>query len=425
MTKNIIEYLQSRGFIDALTSDELKQIVEKPIKVYVGFDPTADSLHLGNLIGIMALAHFQRFGHTPVVVLGGTTGRIGDPSGKSVERPLLDAETILQNVDAIGRHFEQVLDSSGSLPRPIVVNNDEWFHGLGMIDFLRDVGKHFRLGSMIAKDTVKSRLESEEGISYTEFSYQIIQAYDFYHLHTHHDVLLQMGGSDQWGNITAGIEFTRKRTGRSVYGLTWPLLTRSDGKKFGKTAEGAIWLSAQKCSPYQFYQYLYRVPDSDVIHMMKMLTFMELEEIAEIEKEMQLPSYIPNSAQMRLAEEVTRMLHGQDGLNTARKVTEGAAPGKEAKLDGAVLKEIASDMPSINLTESEVIGKTYAELAVLSGLLPSKGEANRLLKNGGGYLNNDKVEDPTYPTSKEDLIDGVFLLIGAGKKKKVLIHISS
>jgi len=424
MTENIIEYLQSRGFVDTLSSDQIKYLVEKPTKVYVGFDPTADSLHLGNLIGIMALAHFQRFGHTPVVVLGGTTGRIGDPSGKSVERPLLDAETILDNVHAIRLHFEQVLDFSGTLPKPVILNNDNWYHNMGMIDYLRDVGKHFRLGAMLAKDTVKSRLESEEGISYTEFSYQIIQAYDFYHLHTQEEVQIQMGGSDQWGNITAGIEFTRKMTGRSVYGLTWPLLTRSDGKKFGKTAEGAIWLSAEKCSPYQFYQYLYRVPDADVVHMLKMLTFLELDEIAAIEKTMKSAGYVANSAQKRLTEEVTRIIHGEKGLNTALKVTAGAAPGKEAELDATVLKEIAGDMPSVTLSKGDVVGKTFADLAVLSGLLHSKGEANRLLKNGGAYLNNDKLTDPARAVSEGDVIDEEFLLLGAGKKKKVLIKLS-
>lgn len=423
MSSNVIEYLKSRGFIDNLSSKEIEGLVFEPTKVYVGFDPTADSLHLGNLIGIMVLAHFQRFGHTPVVVLGGTTGRIGDPSGKSVERPLLDIETINRNVNSIRLHFEQVLDFSGDLPMPSIVNNDEWYHNFGMVDYLRDVGKHFRLGTMLAKDTVKTRLASDEGISYTEFSYQIIQAYDFYYLNKDQGVMIQMGGSDQWGNITAGIEFTRKMTGKAVYGLTWPLLTRSDGKKFGKTAEGAVWLSAEKCSPYQLYQYLYRIPDADIIHMLKMLTFLDLNEVASIEQSMEQPEYEPNTAQRRLAEEVTRMLHGETGLQTALKVTEGARPGKAAKLDAATLKEIAGDLPTVALAKEDVLGKKYAELAVLSGLLASKGEANRLVKNGGGYLNNQKISDANLELVNDDLIDGVYLLIGAGKKKKVLIEI--
>ncbi|MDN3506178.1 MAG: tyrosine--tRNA ligase [Simkaniaceae bacterium] len=418
---NVIEYLQKRGCIDALTSEEIAKSCEKPMKVYVGFDPTADSLHLGNLFGIILLSHFQRFGHTPVIVLGGTTGRIGDPSGKSIERPLLDVETILNNVHSIRLHFEQILDFEGDLPRPIIVNNDEWYQNFGVIDFMREVGKHFRVGAMLSKESVKARLHSEEGISYTEFSYQLIQAYDFYYLNAQYDVSMQMGGSDQWGNITAGIDLTRRLTGRSVYGLTWPLLTRSDGKKFGKSEEGAIWLSAKKCSPYQFYQYLMRIPDDDVISMMKKLTYMELEEIEEIEQQMQSSSYAPNSAQKRLAEEITRIVHGKEGLEKALKVTEGAAPGKEAKLDADVLREIAQDMPNISLSKEDVVGKSYAELAALSGLLTSKGEGGRMLKNGGAYLNNDKITDPAKMVENGDLIDGEYLLLGAGKKKKVLI----
>ncbi len=425
MADTIIEYLKERGFVDAVTGDELVKACGNPIKVYAGFDPTADSLHLGNLIGIMALAHFQRFGHTPVVLLGGTTGRIGDPSGKSHERPLLDSAAIKHNVQSIKSHFEQVLDFSGKLPVPIILNNDEWFSQFNVVDFLRDVGKHFRVGPMLAKESVRARFQSEEGISFTEFSYQMIQGYDFYHLYKEKEVVLQIGGSDQWGNITAGIELTRKLIGKSVYGLTWPLLTRSDGKKFGKSEQGAIWLAADKCSPYQFYQYLVRMPDADVIHMLKMLTFLELKEIAAIEASMQQPDYIANTAQKRLAEEVTRIIHGEERLQKALKTTEGAAPGKAAKLDGEVLKEISADMPSATLSSSEVIGMRYADLATAAGLLASKGEANRLLKNGGAYLNNEKVVDPGLKIKEEDLIDGEYLLLGAGKKKKTLIKLSN
>lgn len=420
---DIIEHLQSRGFVDSVTSDELANHLKTPQKIYVGFDPTADSLHLGNLIGIMALAHCQKFGHTPVVVLGGTSGRIGDPSGKSVERPLLDTETINSNVNSIRLHFEQILQFEGTLPRPIIVNNDDWYHNFTIVDFLREVGKHCRMGPMLSKEMVRTRLESEEGLSFTEFTYQIIQGYDFYHLNAEYGVTVEMGGTDQWGNIVSGIEITRKIAGRQVYGLTWPLLTRSDGKKFGKSEEGAIWLSAKKTSPYKFYQYLIRVPDPDVIHMMKMFTFMPLEEINEIEAQMQSPSYLPNTAQKRLAEEVTRIVHGKKGLETALKVTEGAAPGKETELNAETLQEIASDMPNVSLREKDIVGQCYADLAVAAGLLSSKGEANRLLKNGGAYLNNEKITDPSHVVTSEDLIDGKFLLIAAGKKKKALIKV--
>lgn len=423
MTKSLLQQLSERGFIDHLSSDELSAHLESPRKVYVGFDPTADSLHLGNLIGIMALAHFQRAGHTPVIVLGGTTGRIGDPSGKDQERPLLDEGTIQKNVQGIRRHFEQILDFSGKTPKPQLLNNDEWYQDFSMIDFLRDVGKHFRIGPMLAKESVRTRLQSEEGMSFTEFSYQLIQGYDFYHLFTNQGVTLQMGGSDQWGNITAGIEITRKLAQKSVYGLVWPLLTRSDGKKFGKSESGAIWLSAEKTSPYQFYQYFFRVPDADVIHMLKMLTFLGVEEIKGIEREMSQEGYPPNQAQKRLAEEVTRLIHGESGLETALKVTTSAAPGKETELDVATLQSLAKELPCISLSGEEAEGLRYADLAVQAGLLSSKGEANRLLKNGGAYLNNKKVTDPAFTLSKNDFVEGRFVLLGAGKKKKALITI--
>jgi tyrosyl-tRNA synthetase len=421
--KNIIDCLKERGFIDAVTSEELRERANKPLKVYVGFDPTADSLHLGSLVGIMGLAWFQKFGHTPVVILGGATGRIGDPSGKSTERPLLDRQAIETNILGIRQHFEKILDFSNSANRPLLVNNDEWFAKIGFIDFLRDVGKHFRVGQMLAKDSVRSRLASEEGISFTEFSYQLLQSYDFYHLLKDHDVCLQMGGSDQWGNITAGIELIRKLSGQAAYGLTFPLITRSDGKKFGKSEEGAIWLSPERCSPYQFYQYLVRVADADVLMLMRMLTFMEMEEIRGIEAAMKGANYQPNTAQKRLAEEVTRIVHGEEGLQTALRVTEGAMPGAKALLTAEALKEIAADMPNVSLASDQVVEQKYVDVAVTSGLFSSKGEATRLIQNGGAYLNDVKVEDPQLRLKKEDLIGGEYLLLGAGKKKKMLVKI--
>lgn len=421
--KKVIACLKERGLFDAITGEEVLDLSSKPCKIYVGFDPTADSLHLGHLMGAIVLAWFQRFGHTPVVVLGGATGRIGDPSGKSVERPLLDQATIIENIKAIRKQFEAILSSSDSGAKPLILNNDEWFAGYLFVDFLRDIGKHFRVGSMLAKESVRSRLESEEGISFTEFSYQLLQAYDFYYLHHRHGVLIQAGGSDQWGNITAGIELIRKLSGEAAYGLTFPLLTRSDGKKFGKTEEGTIWLSAKRCSPYQFYQYLVRIPDSDVIKFMRMLTFMDLKEIEKHEEEMASPGYIPNTAQKKLAEEITRMIHGEEGLEAALRVTQGAAPGSKASLDPETLKEIAVDMPHVSFSRDEVIGQKFVELAVRSGLTSSKGEAVRLIANGGAYLNNEKIEDPHFCISSKHLIGEKYLLLGAGKKKKILVHL--
>lgn len=422
---HVLDCLKERGLIDAISSEELYEKAKRPIKAYVGFDPTADSLHVGNLVGIVVLRWFQIYGHIPVIVLGGATGRIGDPSGKNRERPLLDAETIEKNIQAIRKNFTNIFDFKDPRTKPLFFNNDGWFADFRLIDFLRDVGKHFRLGPMLSKESVRSRLESEEGMSFTEFTYQMLQAYDFYYLLTHNDVILQMGGSDQWGNITAGIELIRKLSDRPGYGLAWPLLTRSDGKKFGKSEEGAIWLSAERCSYYQFYQYLVRVSDNDVIKLMRMITFMDMEEIRTIEASMQKPSYVPNSAQQRLAEEVTRMVHGEEGLQTALKVTQAAAPGAESTLDLETLMNVAHDMPHVELKKSEVEGQKFVDIALLSQLVSSKGEATRLIQNGGAYLNNQKVDDPQLKITSNDIIGGQFLLVAAGKKKKILIKIQS
>lgn len=422
---NVIECLKERGLLDAITSEELLKKLEQPIKLYCGFDPTADSLHIGNLVGMVILRWFQKYGHTPVVILGGATGRVGDPSGKSVERPLLSSSAIDYNIARIRRHFEAVLDFFHPKARPLVFNNDEWFSKFSFIDFLRDVGKHFRLGTMLAKESVKSRLNSEEGISFTEFSYQLLQAYDFYHLYAEHGVCLQIGGSDQWGNITEGVDLARKLSGAQVFGLTFPLLTRSDGKKFGKSEQGAIWLAAERCSPYDFYQYFVRIPDADVIKMLRVLTFVDMQEIRAYEAQMQAKDYIPNTVQKRLAEEMTRMIHGEEGLAKALKVTASAAPGTDTVLDPESLREIAKDMPSIELPLSEIVGQKFIDVAVKIGLLPSKSEATRLIQNAGAYLNNVRVDSTDFRLTQEALVGGEFLVFGSGKKKKMLVKVKT
>lgn len=321
------------------------------------------------------------------------------------------------NVAAIRNQFERCLKS------PIVLNNDDWLGKFSLIDFLRDVGKHFRVGPMLGKDSVRSRIQSEEGISFTEFTYQVLQGYDFYHLSQEEGITLQMGGSDQWGNITAGMELSRKLNGKPLFGMTFPLLTRSDGAKFGKSEGGAIWLDPQKTSPYQFYQYLVRVADADVTRMMRMITFMDLKEIEEFEKAFASGDFTPNAAQKRLAEGVTRFVHGDKGVEIALRVTEAAAPGSKATLDPEVLREIAKDMPTATLAMGDVVEKSYAEVATKAGLLNSKGEAVRLIKNGGAYLNNEKVDDQSFVIENKHVIGGEYLLFGSGKKKKILIKI--
>ncbi len=421
--RNVIDVLQERGFIEAMTSEEVRQLTEKPVVVYCGFDPTADSLHLGNLVSIMGLAWFQKFGHTPIAIVGGATGMIGDPSGKSVERQLLDEATIQTNLKGIRKNLETVIDFQSKDTKAMILNNFDWFKTFSYVTFLRDVGKLFRLGPMLAKESVKTRMNSEEGMSYTEFSYQLLQGFDFLHLFENYCVTIQLGGSDQWGNITAGTDLIRKVHGKSAYGITWPLITRSDGQKFGKSEKGAVWLSPEKLSAYEFYQYLIRVTDEDTIKMMRMLTFMEMDEIRRYEKMMKEPNYVPNTSQKRLAEEITRLVHGEEGLKTAIKVTEGVAPGSNARLDAEVLESLAQDMPSIELGSNDVLNKKLIDLLVEIGLQPSKGEARRIIRNGGVYINNQKIEDENCSIGDNHLISNRLILIAAGKKNKMLIRI--
>jgi tyrosyl-tRNA synthetase len=348
---------------------------------------------------------------------------IGDPSGKSQERVLLDESSIKTNLKGITKNFGQILDFNDPSCKPIVLDNFDWFKKFTVIDFLREVGKHFRLGPMLAKDSVRARLNSEEGMSYTEFTYQILQSYDFLYLYDNYGVQLEIGGSDQWGNITAGMELVRKLRSASVAGLTFPLLTTSEGKKFGKSEKGAIWLSPDKLSPYEFYQYLFRCSDADVIMLMKILTFMEMSEINEIERMMASPDYVPNTAQKRLAEEVTRIVHGEEALNKALRATEAAAPGSKAALNTEMLEQISGDMPTHNLKASEIVKQKLVDFIVTIGLQASKGDARRLIRNGGVYLNNVKVTDENLIIEEKDLIEGRMLLLALGKKNKVLVRV--
>ncbi len=422
MSENVFDVLKKRGFIDQITAHELEKALKKPMSFYVGFDPTADSLHIGHLVAIIALTWLQKYGHKGYALIGGATARIGDPSGKSIERPLLDDISIQNNISEIDAFLKEVVQRNCDQENPItIVNNQNWYQDFSCIDFLRDVGRYFRLGTMLAKESVKIRVNSEEGMSFTEFSYQVLQSYDFYHLHKQHGITLQLGGSDQWGNITAGIDFGRKMGSDHLFGLTFPLLTRSDGKKFGKTESGAVWLSSKRLSPYQFYQYFMKIPDADVIQMMKMLTFMDFEEIEELEQMMWKEDYVPNTAQKRLAKEVTFFVHGSEGLAVALKVTEAIIPGSPAKLDGEILREISSDMPHVTLNKEDLSDKTIADIFAMSKLTTSKSEATKLIKNGGAYLNNQKIDNPALEIAEKDLIDGQYILLSRGKKNRLLI----
>ncbi|KAG2485358.1 hypothetical protein HYH03_015851 [Edaphochlamys debaryana] len=430
---NVVSVLRARGLVQEITAAEELEAAAGAgrLSVYCGFDPTADSLHLGNLLGIVVLAWFQRCGHEPVALLGGATGRVGDPSGRSTERPVLSEEQIEGNVSAIGALLRSVLlrNSPPGAPPVRVLNNLDWFGPMSFLAFLREVGKFARVGTMMAKDSVRTRMESEQGISFTEFTYQLLQGYDFVHLCREHGVRVQIGGSDQWGNITAGTDLIRRLLGGegkeppACYGLTFPLLVDSEGRKFGKSVGGAIWLSAERLSPYKFYQYLFQVTDADVIKLLKMLTFLPLSEVDALQAAMGQPGYVPNTAQRRLAEEVTRFVHGEEGLAQAIKATEALKPGAATQLDAATLETVAGDAPSAALPRAAVEGALLADVMATVKLQPSKSAARKLIKGGGVYLNNAKVGEELYKLAPADLIDGRMLLLAAGKKNKMLIRI--
>ncbi|MCH9620680.1 MAG: Tyrosine--tRNA ligase [Chlamydiia bacterium] len=419
---DIVSYLESRGLVEEISSNELREFLKTPRSLYIGIDPTASSIHLGNLVGLIVLRMCQNFGHRPVVVMGGATAMIGDPSGKSVERPLLSQEEIDQNIASISKTVESCLDYSNEKTKPIILNNTDWYNSMSMIDYLRDVGKGFRVGPMLGKESVRTRLNSEQGMSYTEFSYQLLQGYDFYHLNKVHNVELQIGGSDQYGNITAGIDYTRKTASKRVFGLAFPLLTRSDGKKFGKSEEGAIWLSRDMLSPFNFYQHILRFPDADMISMIKRLTFLSLETIKDLEKRQVAGDVKSFELQKILAEILTEFVHGKAGLEEAKSATNAMAIGS-GEVNKEALKAALPSLPKISLSKNDVVGSSYLELLCKSGLLSSKGEARKLIKNNGAYLNRIRVEDIALKVTEDDLLDGHFLLLSSGKKKSLVVQV--
>ncbi|KAJ1292750.1 hypothetical protein BS78_01G014300 [Paspalum vaginatum] len=446
----VVDVLRERGLVEATTSEALAAARQGELKVYCGFDPTAESLHLGNLLGLVVLSWFRRCGHTAVALVGGATGRVGDPSGKSSERPELDVAAVQANSDAIKSLVARIL---GNVPGPaphspqtgkseqpfvdsaahsspemgsfVILDNYDWLKDITLLDFLREVGRYARVGTMIAKESVKKRLSSEDGMSYTEFTYQLLQGYDFLHMFKNMGVNVQIGGSDQWGNITAGTELIRKILQvEGAHGLTFPLLLKSDGTKFGKTEDGAIWLSSKMLSPYKFYQYFFAVPDVDVIRFMKILTFLSLDEIQELEETMKKPGYVPNTVQKRLAEEVTLFVHGEEGLVEALKATEALRPGAQTQLDAQTIEGIADDVPSCSLAYDQVFRAPLIDLAVSTGLLASKSAVKRLIKQGGLYLNNTRIDSENKLVEEGDIVDGKLLLLSAGKKNKMVVRIS-
>lgn len=418
----ILPELQWRGLIHQSTEPkELSEQLGKPTVVYAGFDPTADSLHVGSLLPLMMLRRFQQSGHRPVALVGGATGMIGDPSGKTDERQLLSKDVLQSNVDGIRKQLGHFLDFTGS-NAAILVNNLDWMHGFSFLDFLRDVGKNFPINVMLTKDSVKSRLErTDSGLSYTEFSYMLLQAYDFVHLAKHHDCLLQIGGSDQWGNITAGIDLGRRMLSRSLHGLTCPLLTTSDGKKMGKTEKGAVWLSGERTSPFEFYQYFINVADADVLMTLRFLSDVSQEEYRDLEIQVKDKPQ-ERAAQTRLAESLTRLVHGQNKLDAVQHATKLLFGADITQLTQDQLNTIFEDVPSQEVPRSRLAGGLgIIDALCTAGLANSKSEARRTVTEGAAYLNNQKVTAFDRVLTESDLA-GKYLILRAGKKRYGLLR---
>lgn len=419
---NFYQELEDRGLIADVSNPELKELLNtKKISFYIGYDPTAKSLQIGNLFAIITMKRFQNAGHKPYVLLGGATGMIGDPSGKSTERVLLTEEVIKENIEAQKKQFQKILKFDGENPA-IMVNNYDWMGKFSFLEFLRDVGKKFRISEMIAKESVKKRLESEVGLSFTEFCYQMLQAYDFRHLSLNHDIILQMGGGDQWGNITAGIDYTRKMDGRQVYGLVIPLVTDSNGNKFGKSEGGtAIYLDPEMTSPYQMYQYLLNSEDASVVKYLKYFTFLSLDEIAALEAKTVNEPHL-REAQKVLASEVVKLVHGEEGLNAALNATKIFFGEKITNLKDKDLTAIFKDVPSVELPRAELqAGIPLLDLLAKTPLFPSKSEARRSVEQKGVYLNNDTMPEMTTAINESHLASETCMVIRKGKKNYCVI----
>ncbi|WP_339846674.1 tyrosine--tRNA ligase [uncultured Dokdonia sp.] len=429
MIKNFVEELKWRGMIHDVMPQTEEHLMEAMRSAYVGFDPTADSLHIGNLVPIMLLAHYQRSGHRPVALVGGATGMIGDPSGKSSERNLLDEKTLRHNQECVKNQLSQFLDfTSGAENQALLVNNYDWMKEFSFLDFIRDIGKHITVNYMMAKDSVKNRLTGEDadGMSFTEFTYQMVQGYDFLHLYKNEGITLQMGGSDQWGNITTGTELVRRIGGGKGYALTCPLITKSDGSKFGKSEGGNVWLDAKRTSPYKFYQYWLNTTDEDAEKYIKIFTFLDREEIESlVAAHKEAPHQ--RALQKRLAEEVTTTVHDAEALEkaiAASNILFGKSTSDDLKsLDEATFLDVFEGVPQAEIEKSEIEGglDIIAALAEKTGFLKSNGEARRALKENSISINKEKVgEDYTIQTT--DLINGTFVLLQRGKKNYFVIR---
>jgi tyrosyl-tRNA synthetase len=425
MEKSAFGELEWRGLIFDRVEGVERQLAKGKLTIYNGFDATADSLHVGHMVPLIALARLQRFGHHPIALAGGGTSMIGDPSGKADERQLLEPEEVAANVEAIKPQLACFLDFEVASNPARVMNNADWLLSLNLVDFLRDIGKHFTVNYMLAKESVSARLDREMGISFTEFSYMLFQAYDFLHLYDQEGCLLQTGGSDQWGNITAGVELVRRMRASSVYGMVYPLIIKADGTKFGKTETGSVWLSAERTSPYRFYQFWLNTSDQEVIPYLKYFTFLEREEIDELEHTVQSHPE-QRQAQQSLAQVMTDMVHGPTALARAQQASQALFGGDIAGLSGEEIQDIFAEVPSSTMAQSKLSGEglNIVELLAENGITQSKGEARRLIDSGGIYLNNRSVSAVDARVNTEDLLDGRFLVVRRGRKTYHLIKVA-
>lgn len=424
MSTNVFEEFRWRGLVYDHTEAVPELLAKEKITVYNGFDPTADSLHIGNLVPMMGLARLQRFGHTPIALAGGGTGMVGDPSGKTNERQLLSLDVIRANVEAIQVELASVLDFKIKSNPARIVNNADWLAPVSLMEFLRDVGKFFTVNYMVSKDSVKSRLEREDGISFTEFSYMLLQAYDFKHLYENFNCMMQAGGSDQWGNITAGVELIRRMKAQKAHGLVYPLITKADGTKFGKTESGTVWLSAKKTSPYRFYQFWFNADDADVVSYLKIFTWLTRAEIAELETAV-LEKPEQREAQRTLARLVTGMIHGETAVSKAEQAAKVLFGGELTGLDADDIQDIFAEVPSSELakTQLEGDGLPIVDLLIACGFANSKGDARRAIQGGGIYLNNQRVTEVGQMALLSQAINGRFLVLRKGRKEYHLVRV--
>jgi tyrosyl-tRNA synthetase len=416
-----LDDLRWRGLIAQTTDEkELAAALEKPITLYIGFDPTAPSIHVGNLVVLLVLRRFQLVGHHPIALVGGATGLVGDPSGRNEERTLNSSETVEQWVNRIKHQVSSVLDFKVAANPAVVVNNLDWTSPLSAIEFLRDIGKHFSVNQMLSKDSVANRLEG--GISYTEFSYQVLQAFDYLELYRRNKCTLQLGGSDQWGNIVAGLDLIRRVEGGSGHALTVPLLTKADGTKFGKTAGGSVWLDPEMTSPYAFFQYWLNSDDKDVINFLKVFSFKSRQEIEEIEKEHNENPGARN-AHRALARELTSLIHGAD---TSARVEEAAkalfGQGDLTTLDEKTLASALSELPRIQISSNDEI-PTWVDLLAATGVVDSKSAARRIVKEGGAYLNNEKISGEDFRLEKRHFLCGKYAVLRKGKRDLAAVEL--